>query len=408
MQNPGGEPDQYVVAIRGDAAAWALVEPWTLSLPAGGTGVAEATFRPPPGTAAGTATFEVAVASTRLPDAPVVIRGIVRVTGPAAADAPAPDEGSGVPAERPPPGRVRMFVGDVAVEAVGGAVTSLVVGRLGAIPALLGLVAGAVVSVNVERLLVPVFRPSARTRRPDAPSSGGAAGAERGARRVGLGWPLLATVVVAVLAVVAVFTTIDLVRGESLVGDRKTTFFPKPAPSDETDTTTSPTTDGSPAVTGFSPESGPPGTLVTITGTSFTTPAEVEFNGDSVEALLASDTAMTAVVPQGATSGRLVVHLPGVDVTSEGSFTVTPPAPPTIEAFEPASGLAGTTVVAVTGTGFRPDAQVDVNGAPAPATVESDTRLTATVPEGATSGPIHVRVGDSTATSPADFLVLGP
>jgi hypothetical protein len=186
------------------------------------------------------------------------------------------------------------------------------------------------------------------------------------------------------------------------VGDRKTTFFPRSQPPPTTTTT-----DASPTIVGFTPESGAIGAAVTITGTNFTSPAEVEFSGASAEASSVSDTELTVTVPEGATSGPLVVHLAGADVTSDGTFTVTTTtteSPPSIADITPSSGSVGD-VVTITGTNFTPPAEVDFNGASVEGSVDSDTQLTATVPDGATSGPVHVTVAGGTATSPNDFVI---
>ena len=79
--------------------------------------------------------------------------------------------------------------------------------------------------------------------------------------------------------------------------------------------------------------------------------------------------------------------------------------PLTITGFTPASGSEGTSVT-VTGTGFTGATAVRFNGsAAATFTVDSATQITATVPAGATSGPISVTAPAGAAASPTSFTV---
>ncbi len=81
-----------------------------------------------------------------------------------------------------------------------------------------------------------------------------------------------------------------------------------------------------PAVAGFSPGSGPVGTSVTITGSGFYAGVTtVAFNGKAAVTEVLSGTALRAVVPAGATSGRISVRTPGGTATSKNKFTVTAP-----------------------------------------------------------------------------------
>lgn len=160
-------------------------------------------------------------------------------------------------------------------------------------------------------------------------------------------------------------------------------------------------------VTGFSPESGAYGTEVTITGTNFSTePSEnvVKFNGVGAAVSAATSTQLTVTVPAGATSGKISVTIDGRTTTSAIDFTV--PAPEITSYFPPiaAPGIS----VTLTGTGFSPVAENNVvtfNGVAATVTAASATQLTATVPAGATPGPLTVEIDLSTATSSDDFQI---
>ena len=82
-----------------------------------------------------------------------------------------------------------------------------------------------------------------------------------------------------------------------------------------------------------------------------------------------------------------------------------PPPAPTISSFSPTSGPVGTPVV-INGTGFTGASAVAFNGTNQPTfTVNSDIKISTSVPSGATgTGPITVTAA-GTATSPTNFAV---
>jgi hypothetical protein len=83
-----------------------------------------------------------------------------------------------------------------------------------------------------------------------------------------------------------------------------------------------------PAVTGFSPASGGAGTTVSITGSGFTGVTAVRFNGKGAASFARVDDAhVTAVVPKGATTGRISVVTPSGTGLSSANFTVIAPHP---------------------------------------------------------------------------------
>lgn len=83
------------------------------------------------------------------------------------------------------------------------------------------------------------------------------------------------------------------------------------------------TTQVTPQINTLSPNSGPVGTQVTITGINLSGATKVAFNGKS--AAIVSDTATQIVthVPTGATTGRITVTVPAGTATSKQTFTVT-------------------------------------------------------------------------------------
>ena len=162
-----------------------------------------------------------------------------------------------------------------------------------------------------------------------------------------------------------------------------------------------------PTVSSFNPTTGPEGTNVSITGSHFTGVSVVKFNGTSASFTFNSDTSVSATVPNGATTGPIAVTTPNGTGTSAASFTVTGGGggnPPTVSAFNPASGPVGTNV-SITGTGFTGVSAVKFNGTSASFTFNSDTSVSATVPNGATTGPIAVTTPNGTGTSNASFMV---
>jgi hypothetical protein len=139
---------------------------------------------------------------------------------------------------------------------------------------------------------------------------------------------------------------------------------------------------------------------VTLTGTNFTGASKVTFNGVSASFTVKSGTQITAAVPGSASTGKIAVTTPGGTATSSASFTVKP----TITSFSPTSGAVGASVT-LTGSGFTGATKVTFNGTSAKFTVVSATKITTTVPSGATSGKIAVTTPAGTATSTTSFTV---
>ena len=88
-------------------------------------------------------------------------------------------------------------------------------------------------------------------------------------------------------------------------------------------TTTTQPTAGAPALSGFSPASGAPGTVVQLSGSGFTGALAVKFYGVPADYTVNSDTSITTKLPWGAISGQITVVSPTAgDITSTASFTV--------------------------------------------------------------------------------------
>jgi Tol biopolymer transport system component len=83
----------------------------------------------------------------------------------------------------------------------------------------------------------------------------------------------------------------------------------------------------------------------------------------------------------------------------------TPLPAPTVSACSPASGVAGTTVVTITGTNLAGASAVKFNGRAARISSDTATQIKATVPNGATTGKISVTTAGGTATSASSLAV---
>lgn len=161
-----------------------------------------------------------------------------------------------------------------------------------------------------------------------------------------------------------------------------------------------------PTITGLAPTSGSAGASVTISGAGFIGVTKVWFNGTSASFSVNSDTQISAMVPQGATSGPVSVEGPGGTGQTSSSFTV-PPPPPVITEIAPTSGMVGTPVT-ITGTGFTGATKVWFGGTSASFTLNSDAQIQAIVPQGATSGSVSVDGPGGSSVSPSAFTVVLP
>ena len=161
-----------------------------------------------------------------------------------------------------------------------------------------------------------------------------------------------------------------------------------------------------PSINSSTPTSGPVGTRVDIDGAGLTGATSVAFNGTAASYTGDSDTHIHATVPNGATTGPIAVTTPEGTATSTSSFTVTA-APPSISSFTPTNGPVGT-LLDIQGTGFTGTTSVDFNGTAASYTVDSDTHVHATVPNGATTGPIAVTTPRGAGRSSSAFTFIPP
>jgi len=155
-----------------------------------------------------------------------------------------------------------------------------------------------------------------------------------------------------------------------------------------------------PQVSGFDPSHGAPGDSVTITGTALSGATAVKFNGTAAIFTVDSWSQITAKVPANATTGTISVTTAGGTATSVAVFTVAP----RITSFTPTSGPPGTAVT-VNGANFTGVTSVQFNLTEASFTFVSATKITATVPAGATTGKISVTTPAGAVTSATSFTV---
>jgi uncharacterized repeat protein (TIGR03803 family) len=148
--------------------------------------------------------------------------------------------------------------------------------------------------------------------------------------------------------------------------------------------------------------SGKVGTQVSILGQGFIGSTAVSFGGvNATTFTVVSDTYVTANVPTGGKTGTVTVVRPSGSLNSIQQFKVTP----TLGSFSPPSGPIGTSVT-INGTGLIQTTKVTFGGVPATTfTVNSDSKITATVPSGAKTGKIVVTTPGGSATSSGTFSV---
>ncbi|HVB27013.1 MAG TPA: IPT/TIG domain-containing protein, partial [Mycobacteriales bacterium] len=164
-------------------------------------------------------------------------------------------------------------------------------------------------------------------------------------------------------------------------------------------------TAATPTVSGFTPASGPIGTLVTITGTSFSGTSQVSFGTTAAASFhVTSATQITATVASGTSTGLITVTTPGGPGSSASDFTVTTPPAPTITGFSPQSGPVGTPV-SINGSNFLSANQVTFGGTSARFTVTDDSDISATVPSGAATGSIAITTSAGSGSSTTNFTV---
>lgn len=158
--------------------------------------------------------------------------------------------------------------------------------------------------------------------------------------------------------------------------------------------------------TPFSPISGIAGATVELFGNNFIDAREVLFNGAAATFTVNHNGKITATIPNLASSGPITVTTPSGSVASV-AFDV---PEPTIMTFSPAFGEALETEVIISGENYHNVTKVEFNGVAVTSFTVNETNdeITATVPLGASTGPITVTSPAGIATSVDPFEVPAP
>ncbi|WP_430809527.1 MULTISPECIES: IPT/TIG domain-containing protein [unclassified Carboxylicivirga] len=148
-----------------------------------------------------------------------------------------------------------------------------------------------------------------------------------------------------------------------------------------------------PTLISISPASAKEGNEITIEGKYFSSTADnkVTLNGLEAEVTAANLTTIKAIVPEGATSGDIVVNKNGM-ASNSLPCTIVPLVIPTVASISPEKGKIGEEVI-ITGTDFSTTPSENIvkfNGTEATVIESTETTITAKVPPGATTGNVTV------------------
>jgi RHS repeat-associated protein len=166
-----------------------------------------------------------------------------------------------------------------------------------------------------------------------------------------------------------------------------------------------------PIISSLLPASGVVGTQVQISGSGFGSTqgsSTLRFNGSSASIVSWSDTQVVTTVPSTATAGPVTITVGGVPSTPNTYFTIPGPQ---VSSISPTSGVVGTQVT-INGSGFqatRGSSSVYFFSSLSGTVVSwSDTQIVATVPAGATTGPVKVTVNGSLSSQNIVFTMPNP
>ncbi len=168
------------------------------------------------------------------------------------------------------------------------------------------------------------------------------------------------------------------------------------------------------SIQAINPDSGPELTQVLVTGTNFgnqLNDIEVTLNGEQANVNSVSNTEIVFIVPDGATTGSVVVSKISDGQEAEGPiFTVINPEI-SIASINPNSGPELTQVL-IAGGNFgsqQNDIMVTLNGDEADLVSVSNTEIVFIVPDGATTGPVVVsKMSDGQEAEGPIFTVINP
>jgi hypothetical protein len=166
-----------------------------------------------------------------------------------------------------------------------------------------------------------------------------------------------------------------------------------------------------PKITGFTPTSGPIGTVITITGENFTTISEnsLTINGIALIVDSATPTSISARIPAQAGLSSGVMNLSNLNGSAKSTAVFEFIPPPTITSFTPSSAEAGVTVT-ITGTGFTTATpnNLSINGTTIATGSATTTNITFVVPAGISSGLIAISNANGNVSSASNFTFISP
>lgn len=160
----------------------------------------------------------------------------------------------------------------------------------------------------------------------------------------------------------------------------------------------------------FTPNAGPIGTTVTITGTGFSSVGSqntVTVNGTAATVTSASATQLVITVAVNTTTGVIAVTAPAGSSTSTAVFTISSSPAPTISNFTPSIASNGASLT-ITGTNFGTvvgNISTKIHNMFATVGSLTSTSIGTTVPAGSTSGKIRVTTPGGIVTSSADLFI---
>jgi RHS repeat-associated protein len=162
-------------------------------------------------------------------------------------------------------------------------------------------------------------------------------------------------------------------------------------------------------VNALSPNAGPVGTQVTISGSGFgSTQGTVSFNNVAATTISSwTNTQIIANVPTGTTTGSVKVVAGGVASNTTVGFTVGGIA---VNSVSPASGSPGTPIQ-ISGSGFgatQGTSTVQFNGQLGTVTSWSDSVINVNASMYASTGPVVVTVAGNASNSTVNFVVTPP
>ena len=161
-----------------------------------------------------------------------------------------------------------------------------------------------------------------------------------------------------------------------------------------------------PAISGFSPELGPPGSTVRLSGTGFTAKDRVYYGRATARIAGRGPGWVDVQVPPRTTrSEHFQVRGPGGVARSLRPFRLD--LPPVVTRFAPRRGGPGTQIE-VYGRHFRDGDWVALSGRRLPLVQIREGQISVTVPAGARSGPVEIGRGTFRTSARGTFEVIHP